>query len=122
MGWVGSYHNSEANKKKLINQRGSAEAKRQWQAVGAYAEPDEVDANLRLSTEPDMEDGNCYAGYVDEEGNKQGFGMLIFKDGSIYEGGVKDGKMNGQGRLIKEDGAQFEGEWAQGRINGHGRF
>ena len=42
---------------------------------------------------------------------RQGRGMLIWKDGSKYEGYWKNDMTDGKGRLIHSDGDVYEGEW-----------
>ena len=42
-------------------------------------------------------------------GNKDGFGILEFKDGTKYEGEFKDDKYNGKGKIIYSDKSEYEG-------------
>jgi len=41
----------------------------------------------------------------------QGKGILIYPDGSIYEGYWKDGKANGLGRILHKNGDVYQGDW-----------
>ena len=38
-----------------------------------------------------------------------GKGILMMKNGEIYEGEMKNGKMIGNGKLISKDGITYEG-------------
>lgn len=54
-------------------------------------------------------DNNVYTGTVNERNQRQGFGMLVMNNGSIYEGSFENGKMREYGRLISEHGEVYEG-------------
>ena len=65
---------------------------------------------------------NRYFGQMDPTTEaKIGKGILIYSNGSLYEGWFKDGKRCGQGRFICKTFAYYEGEFRDDRINGHGR-
>jgi hypothetical protein len=42
---------------------------------------------------------------------RQGTGIQIWPDGSMYEGWWVDNKANGKGRLIHADGDIYDGSW-----------
>lgn len=42
---------------------------------------------------------------------REGLGVSVFIDGSMYEGWHKNDKMNGLGRMIKPNGEVLEGMW-----------
>jgi len=41
---------------------------------------------------------------------------LIFKNGDVYEGEIKNGKPHGQGTMTYKDGTIDEGEWYEGSL------
>ena len=47
---------------------------------------------------------------------------IIYPNGNIYEGGLKDGKYHGQGTYTLADGWQYVGQWRDDRRNGQGVF
>ena len=46
-----------------------------------------------------------------------GKGILMMKNGEIYEGEMKNGKMIGNGKLISKDGITYEGLFNNELIN-----
>ena len=51
---------------------------------------------------------------------KEGQGLLIKYDGSIYEGYFKDDKPAFYGRTIYKDGEYYQGEFLNGKYHGYG--
>ena len=51
---------------------------------------------------------------------RQGQGVQIWPDGSMYEGWWKDNKANGKGRLIHADGDIYDGYWREDKAHGFG--
>ena len=49
-----------------------------------------------------------------------GYGVIIYVNGNIYEGEFKNGKRDGQGTLTWTDGEKYEGEWKNGNYHGKG--
>ena len=70
----------------------------------------------------DYPDGSKYNGYYGPEWTKEGFGILIHKDGSKYEGMFKNDLAEGRGRLILAKGDYYEGEFSKDKANGHGKY
>ena len=68
-------------------------------------------------------DGDKYI-YIGQfrQGTKDadGIGIQVWRDGTIYEGYVKNGKRNGTGRYIWPTGDYYIGEWKNGQREGHG--
>lgn len=60
--------------------------------------------------------------YIGEfvNGKKEGYGTIIYSNGTKYEGIFKNDKHDGFGRLSQTDGEMFVGEWKEGKINGNG--
>jgi len=52
----------------------------------------------------------------------EGFGIIKFIDGSVYEGQTIDGLYNGKGRMTHANGDIYQGEWKDGKANGYGVF
>ena len=51
-----------------------------------------------------------------------GYGVQIWKDGSVYEGYWHDNKAKDRGRLIHADGDVYEGEWKDDKACGFGTY
>ena len=64
--------------------------------------------------------GGIFEGEFDEKGY-QLKGKNTFADGEVYEGDFKDGKQNGKGKLILVSGEVYEGDWKDGKRNGKGK-
>lgn len=64
-----------------------------------------------------------YEGQWNEaSGERDGMGMLIWPDGSVYEGYWKRNKANGKGRLIHADKDIYVGEWRDDKAHGKGMY
>lgn len=53
---------------------------------------------------------------------RQGKGIQVWPDGSMYEGWWKDNKANGKGRLIHADGDIYDGYWQDDKAHGEGTY
>ena len=49
-------------------------------------------------------------------------GVMVYHNGSRYEGGFKDGKYSGQGVFYFANGSIYEGEYENGKRNGQGVY
>ena len=67
-------------------------------------------------------DAGIYTGFLNDVGNPEGTGTLKFEDGSVYDGGFKDGNLHGEGVFAWVDGDLYNGEWREGRQDGYGVF
>jgi len=71
---------------------------------------------------PDEKDGYSYIGRIGGGNKKEGYGKMIWNDGTSYAGGYVNGKKEGWGILIRPNGDIYKGEWKKGKIDGYGRF
>ena len=64
-----------------------------------------------------MDDGDStlYAGSLNRKGEKEGFGIKSWPDGSIYVGMWKAGEADGKGWFFMESGDIYKGDWIKGR-------
>lgn len=76
-----------------------------------------------------LEDWTIYVGewarsneYESELRVREGFGIRIWPDGSIYEGWFKQDCAYGKGRLIHADGYIYEGDWENDTACGEGVY
>ena len=70
-----------------------------------------------------LENGARYEGEWNKAtGEREGKGIQVWADGSMYEGYWKNSKANGKGRLIHADGDVYEGEWKDDKANGYGTY
>jgi hypothetical protein len=60
------------------------------------------------------EEGKCVTVCTD------GRGVMLYPDGSTYNGEWKDGKRHGKGILIYADGRRYEGKFADDQLHGEG--
>jgi len=49
-------------------------------------------------------------------------GELTFSDGTVYEGGLVNGKPHGKWKMTYPDGKIEEGNWKDGKFKGKGLF
>eukprot|EP01032_Pedospumella_encystans_P037206 gene37206-biopygen30939 len=61
-------------------------------------------------------DGRTLTGEFESNQFHNGVGSILHKDGSLYEGEVKEGKPAGKGKLTKASGLVLEGEFRKGKI------
>jgi len=64
-------------------------------------------------------EGKVYMGFRNGDGQREGYGVMRGKDGTIYTGQWRGGQRDGQGTLFFEGGV-FEGQWTVGSAEGHG--
>lgn len=67
-------------------------------------------------------DGSEYDGEWNEQGQRHGFGHMIFPDGAQYTGIFDNGLCVGYGVMVFADKSKYEGEFSQGKYNGTGVF
>jgi len=63
---------------------------------------------------------NIYKGSI-VKGQREGHGMMIFKDRSVYDGEWKNNKREGFGVMSSKDKSKYEGKWANDKRNGQGK-
>ena len=86
-----------------------------------------IDHSLQFNSEGienKCDDGSTsiYTGQVNEQGKVDGYGRILFSDGALYEGTVKNGNRHGRGRHIFVSGAVYIGEYKDGLRNGFGEY
>lgn len=76
------------------------------------------------STEPG-EQPKTYSGqwrFVNGKTVKDGFGKMIWPDGSFYEGQFEIDNMQGTGQMTQSNGDIYQGQWKNNMANGMGIF
>ena len=63
-----------------------------------------------------------YEGARSEDGKMEGFGVMKFANGSVYEGQWKEDQRMGRGKMKYPDGKVYEGEFFAGKPEGRGVF
>eukprot|EP00948_MAST-09A_sp_MAST-9A-sp1_P003400 g3400.t1 len=79
-----------------------------------------IEKMKRLQACQVWDDGTHYYGNVDERGNRDGPGLLVYPNGDRYEGGFYLNKRSGYGTFTKNNGWTFRGEWKDGFAHGKG--
>ena len=74
--------------------------------------------SLNFRTLFKLQNGIYYQGEVNEKQEPEGYGSMIFSDGSLYEGQWIQGKMEGLGRIITADADLFEGTFVDNKLTG----
>ena len=63
-----------------------------------------------------------YAGGLDEDNLKNGFGILRLTDGSFFKGIFSHGHANGLGIFCHSKGDKYKGEFNKDEISGYGEY
>ena len=53
---------------------------------------------------------------------REGRGIQVWPDGSLYEGYWQNNQANGTGRLLHKDGDVYQGEWKDDKAHGFGYY
>ena len=69
----------------------------------------------------DFSDGS-YEGKINRSGQKDGYGIYRWIDGSIYEGEYKDDLRHGKGRFLWANGESYEGDYLNDERTGKGVY
>ena len=69
-----------------------------------------------------LEDGSYYNGQFNHNGQREGKGILIYQDGTKFEGLFKDDQINGLGRIIFKNGDHYTGDFFDGKFHGYGIY
>mmetsp|Transcript_63446 Transcript_63446/g.88201 ORF Transcript_63446/g.88201 Transcript_63446/m.88201 type:complete len:151 (+) Transcript_63446:79-531(+) len=75
----------------------------------------------KTSTE-NYKDGSSYKGEYNDDGFKDGHGVLTLKSGDVYQGQFVASDMTGYGVMISADGSKYTGEFKAGKFEGLGVF
>lgn len=78
-----------------------------------YGMPDDDSGNARIV----FADGSVYAGEM-RDGRIEGKGRYESAQGAVFEGHFKDGMLEGKGTHISQHGVVSEGEWRMGQLHG----
>lgn len=68
---------------------------------------------------PGTGDGPQYSGTY---GVPDGYRVVHYPDGSVYEGYVLNGRREGEGRFVRSDGFVYSGGWTNDSMNGTGKM
>ena len=80
-----------------------------------------VAAGLVFTPELVFENGSVYKGYL-KDGSRHGPGVQVWPDDARYEGEWQNNKANGRGKFWHADGDVYEGEWLDDKTNGYGTY
>lgn len=69
-----------------------------------------------------FKDGTIYHGHWNYNNKKEGYGVNICSDGSLYKGYWKDDKIQRKGLFVDVKGNWYEGELEDGLANGKGKL
>ena len=90
-------------------------------------EKEKIDHEIRLRDDLKLEkitevliDGSYFGEFNSETEEREGRGVCIFKDDTMYEGYWKEDSMTGPGRLINSNGEVYLGNFEDGKFNGDG--
>ena len=94
--------------------------------LGQHAYPHHLDSSRPVQIKKDAIIGGkkyIYCGQFEEGTDTwDGFGILVYSDGNIYEGCWKNGSINEFGRYIYNTGDYYIGEFEEGSKHGQGTY
>lgn len=106
--YLGNWENGESKGKgELVMKSGT-------KYTGDFAENKKQGTGTEIYNSGDIFEGE----FVNNEKTK---GKIYFKDGSTYNGDVKNGKITGRGEYKWPDGRKYEGDIKEGIIEGNGK-
>ena len=101
----------------------SEKARETRNIIGLYAYKEKPSSKLKWRDIATDLCGNKYIGQWNEETNtKEGVGIMVTKEGSIYEGYWYNEKWNGKGRWIYNNGDFYEGDFEDDLYHGSGMY
>jgi hypothetical protein len=68
-----------------------------------------------------VKDDTLYEGQF-YQGNKDGWGIILWPDNSVLEGNWTKGKINGVGLYKWSDGREYRGDWLDQKLHGIGLY
>ena len=93
------------------------------QQQSKLASPNEEPNETEWRPEFTFESGDKYTGnWVKGTKIKQGYGVLIWADGSRYEGQFKRNKIHGRGKVTFFNGDWYDGNFVNGKKTGQGKY
>ena len=112
-------HNTEQDIYEYVHCR----VKRLIKSKGRYQFHTAPSNNLESRPIRTYKNGDRYLGQWDPDSNtREGQGVEVYINNSIYEGYWIDDLYNGHGRMIYPDGEIYEGEWLDGNKHGQGTY
>lgn len=103
----------------FITSYANEEARDVWEELGEYKAKQNVNKGISSRTVTTDSNGRRYLGTWDLAADKkQGFGVYVDVDGSIFEGYFKDDVRNGKGRHISSQGIVNQGKWVNNKFQG----
>jgi hypothetical protein len=87
--------------------------------LGSYDFEDDRFDYENLSTTK-MDNEAFYQGEKNSDNQPDGKGVMVYSDGTIYEGEFVEGMCEGRGRLIHASGDVYEGDWDHNKAHGKG--
>ena len=81
------------------------------------------DPNLEIKVNQEVEDGSIYHGQLTlETGEREGYGVQVWKNGSQYDGYYLANKAHGKGKFVFANGDVYNGEWMNNKAHGQGTY
>ena len=121
-------HEEIKQKEKVVRMKSILNGVGKWamtvhRILGLYAYKIQPQPHLQWREIITEINGNKYLGQWNMEMDmKEGAGIMVNKEGSIYEGYWKNDKCNGNGRLIYSEGEYYEGEFKDNKYHGKGLY
>ncbi|KAM3920920.1 MORN repeat-containing protein 1 [Leptodactylus fuscus] len=110
----GSYYEGE-----FVRGEITGNGRRYWAALGNTYSGEFQDGELHGHGLMKCQDGGRYEGEF-VFGIREGYGLLIDKDGQTYSGALHNNKKHGDGQMTLQNGDHYEGNWVLDQRQGHG--
>lgn len=109
------------NNKKIMHGKGQFTFDDNYIYVGLFAENKRTNFG-KLYAPKEEEDWIEYEGYFNEDFTCDIEGIMIYRNGNIYDGMWNDGKHHGFGQIIFSSGNIYTGNFVNDKMNGIGRM
>jgi hypothetical protein len=107
----------EAEEKKDLKQNQNENTYTMLSDIFLYNE--DFEKNTRF-IKINKENGDVYRGHIDDQNQPHNEGVMVYQDGSVYEGTWVNGVKKGKGFQRSKDGTNFKGNFDADEPNGIG--
>lgn len=98
----------------------SKKARRAIEAYGQHYQAPKPSFDFSQHKIEKLEDGSSYVGELKSGGVREGYGRMVYKNKSVYEGNWKNGFREGRGRYVSKSGNFYFGDFLNDKKEGDG--
>jgi len=104
-----------------MNKIADTNALEELPAFAPLSRPQDMVDNIRLPPKVyKFPDESTYQGGINDNDEREGFGLNVTTEGDFYRGDWKGNKPNGLGRFVRFNGDYYQGGFEDGKPHGQG--